>query len=384
MRGTVCVLLALTWIALALPADRAILAGQAPATAGPLPPDVDPVSRNRLPSIKPDVQGVAAIRLHLSGANVRWASPLGRALTELAILTTAREHDQPYEWSLHEMEAIAVALEPSTIDVVRHRRPLRNVPEQQAVIIQLGREVVGAHALSSATYARALKTLGKGNLVDIVDLMATYSATAARLTAFNQHMPPGWKQFLPLPFTMPDDIHADSRSRLPLIRTKTQNPQANLYGRQLAPEGTGPGHITRHGAGLASLEASVGRRLMGVAILVTARAHESQYAWTVNELIALKDGLEPAVIDVVRRHAPSKGIGEKEAAIIQFGRELFETHNVQPETYARALKLFGERDLVDIVGLMAQHAADAVLLTAFDQHLPSGQRPLLPITGGTK
>ncbi len=68
-------------------------------------------------------QGPAAIRLHGSGVNVRWASPLGRQLTELAILTTAREHDQPYEWSLHEMEAVAVGLDPAVIDIVRHRRP---------------------------------------------------------------------------------------------------------------------------------------------------------------------------------------------------------------------------------------------------------------------
>jgi hypothetical protein len=214
--------------------------------------------------------------------------------------------------------------------------------------------------------------------------MASYAATATRLTAFNQHMPPGWKQFLPLPFTMPDDIHADSRSRLPLIRTQTQNPQANLYARQLAPEGTGPGHITRHGRGAASLEASVGRRLIGLAILVTARQHDVQYDWTVNELAALNDGLEPPIIDAVRRNAAPKDMGDKEAAIIQFGRELFETHNVGRETYARALKAFGERDLVDIVGVMAQHAGDAVLVTAFDQHLPEGQKPLLPIGGGTR
>jgi hypothetical protein len=169
-----------------------------------------------------------------------------------------------------------------------------------------------------------------------------------------------------------------------LIRTPTQNPQANLYARQLAPEGTGPGHITRHGRGAASLEASVGRRLIGLAILVTAREHEAQYDWTVNELVALTDGLEPAIIDAVRRNAALKDVGDKEAAIIQFGRELFETHNVRPDTYVRALKVFGERDLVDIVGVMAQHAADAVLLTAFDQHLPEGQRPLLPNAGGTR
>ncbi len=381
----------LSWAVLIATADQTSLAAQsqqgASGTAdGALPEDVYPDSRSRLPLIKPanvpgGPQGVAAIRLHGSGVNVRWASPVGRQVTELAILTTAREHDQPYEWSLHEMEAVAVGLDPAVIDVVRHRRPLAGIGDKEAIIIQLGREVFGTHKLSSDTYARASKLLDKSNLVDVVDLMASYSATATRLTAFNQHMPPGWKQFLPLPFTPPDDIHPDSRSRLPLIRSRGQNQQAtpNLYSRTLAPEGTGPGHIGRHGAGLKALEASVGRRLMALAILVTAREHDTQYDWTINELAALRDGLEPTTIDIVRHRRPVTGVAEKEAALIEFGRELFGRHNVSAETYARSVKLFGERDLVDFVGLMAQHAADAALLTAFDHHLPAGQKPLLPI-----
>jgi hypothetical protein len=52
---------------------------------------------------------------------------------------------------------------------------------------------------------------------------------------------------------------------------------------------------------------------------------------------------------------------------------------VSAETYARALQIFGERDLVDLVNLMAQHADDATVLTAFDQRLPAGQKPLLPM-----
>src|SRR5688572_29433200 len=303
------------------PAAQPQTAGE--RSGGTLPADIHPESRNRLPPIKAGVEGLAAIRLHASGTNVRWASPLGRSLTELAILTTAREHDQPYEWSLHEMEAIAVGLDPATIDIVRHRRPLGGVPEKEAAIAQIGRELGGTHALSSSAYSRAVNILGRSNLVDVVDLMATYSATAARLTAFNQHMPPGWKQFLPLPFTPSTDIHADSRSRLPLIRSQAQNPQTNLYGRQLAPEGTGPGHIGRHAGGLASLEASVGRRVMALAVLVTAGEHDSQYDWTINELAAVKDGLEPAIIDIVRDRKPLTGVAEKEAALIQFGRELF-------------------------------------------------------------
>ena len=409
MRGIVNLVdrlaIVITWTALALAAVIPISASPEQGAAGgsvdgTRPGDVYPDSRNRLPLIKRDaldergrraydeavrggsargVEGAAAIRLHASGVNVRWASPVGRQLTELAILTTAREHDQPYEWSLHEMEALAVGLNPSVINIVRHRSRIAGVTQKEAAIIQMGREIFGQHRLSSATYARGLQVFGRTDLVDILDLMAGYSGTAARLTAFNQHMPPGWKQLLPLPFTPAEDIQPDSRSRLPLIRSQGQPASPNLYSRQLAPEGTGPGHIGRHGRGLQSLEASAGRRVMGLAILVTAREHDAQYEWTINETAALKEGLEPMVIDSVRHRQPVNGLSERDAAVVELGRELFGKHNVSPETYARALKAFGERDLVDLVSLMAQHSSDAALTIAFDQRLPAGQKSLLPM-----
>ena len=376
-----------------------------------LPKDVHPDSRNRLPSIRREdldergkkaydaaggannssngPQGAAAIRLHKSGVDVRWDSPLGRQLTELAIITTAREHDQQYEWSLHEMEAVAVGLNPAVIDIVRHRKPLKGVDDKQAIIIQIGRETFGKHKLSSETFARALQLFGKTNLVDIVDLMAGYAGTATNLTAANQYLPPQMKEFLPLPFTPANDIHPDSRSRIPVPINQPQaqgqgggpnQAPAGLYRRNLAPPPTGPGSMGRAAAGLKSLEDSVGRPLMGLAILVTAREHDEQYDWTMNELAARKDGLAPAVIDVVRNRKAVTGLGEKEATLIEFGRELFGKHNVSAETYARAVKVFGQRDLSDfVVGLMARHASDAGMLTAFDQHLPAGQKPLLPM-----
>jgi 4-carboxymuconolactone decarboxylase len=370
-------------------------------SGGDLPRDVRPDSRNRLPPIARESlneqgrkaydaaainapggrpEGAVAIRLHRSGVDVRWQSPVGRALTELAIISTAREHDQPYEWSLHEMEAVAVGVDPAVIDIVRNRKALIGAGEKQGVVIQLAREI-GRHKVSPETYARALKAFGESDLVDIVSLMGNYAGTATRLSAVNQQMPPGWKQFLPLPFTPPADIHPDSRSRLPLIRTPAAPPSAppSLYSRQMAPEGTGPGQIGRHGAGLKSLETSVGRRLMSVAVLVTARAHDQQYDWTIGEIAARKDGLEPATIDVIREMKSPAGLGDKEAVIIQFGRELFGRHYVSADTYAHALQLFGERDLVDFVNLMAQHADDATMLTAFDQRLPAGEKPLLPM-----
>jgi hypothetical protein len=344
----------------------ALLAAQTGSNTAP-PRDVNPESRNRLPPLKPGIQGVEAIRLHASGVDVRWLSPLGRQLTELAILISAREHDQPYEWSLHEMEALAVGLDPAVIDIVRNRKPITGVAEKQAVIIEIGREIFGKHALSASTYARALQVLGRADLVDVVSLMGNYAATATRLTAFNQQMPPGWKQSLPLPFTPPTDIHEDSRSRLPYVKAQAGATPGPLYSRGLAPEGTGPGQINRHGSGMKLLEASVGKRLMALAALVTAYEHHQHYDVRMKETAAQSAGLEPSVIDIVRQRGAVDNLAEKDAAIVQFGRELFGRHTVSAATYARALKAFGERDLVDLVDLMARNVADATLLTAFDQ-----------------
>ena len=118
---------------------------------------------------------------------------------------------------------------------------------------------------------------------------------------------------------------------------------------------------------------------MRLAVLVTAREYDSQYQWTMNELAARPDGLETSIIDIVRYRTAVTDIAAEEAAVIEFGRELFGQHWVSPQTYARALEIFGERDLVDFVDLMAQHASETTLLTAFDQQLPAGQEPLLPI-----
>jgi hypothetical protein len=91
-----------------------------------------------------------------------------------------------------------------------------------------------------------------------------------------------------------------------------------------------------------------------------------------NELEAGKDGLEPAVVAAVWDRKPTVGLTEKDASLIEFGRELFSKHVVATTTYARVVKVFGERDLVDLVAVMGQHASEATMLAAFDQHLPVG------------
>ena len=104
---------------------------------------------------------------------------------------------------------------------------------------------------------------------------------------------------------------------------------------------------------------------------------DDEYQWTLHEIAAAGDEVELAVVDVVRQRAPVSGLAERDAVLIEFGRELLTAHRVRPPTYARALEQFGEVDLVGLVNVFARSAGDSVLLIAFAQQLPDGQAPLL-------
>ena len=118
---------------------------------------------------------------------------------------------------------------------------------------------------------------------------------------------------------------------------------------------------------------------MELAALVTARELDQQVAWTLHELEARKQGLEAAIIDIIRYRKPATGLGEKEQVVIQIGRELIGKHRASSETYAHAVSLFGERDALDLASLMGTYAETCGILTVFNQQLPAGQKPLLRI-----
>ena len=75
------------------------------------------------------------------------------------------------------------------------------------------------------------------------------------------------------------------------------------------------------------------------------------------------------------------GADAKEAAIIRLGRELLEDNHLTSETYAEALKLFGQKNLVMMVLLMANYSQTAIILHAFDQQLRPDVTPRLPVGG---
>jgi 4-carboxymuconolactone decarboxylase len=194
----------------------------------------------------------------------------------------------------------------------------------------------------------------------------------------------------------PKDIYPDSRNRLPLPKRDDmddygkkvydelmQTPKlpgdpvypVRLYSPRFAePEGQAH-HYLKYETGLSG-------RLMEIAILVTARQMDCQYEWTQYERFGRNPAdprhIEQSTIDIIKYNKPVVGLGEKETAIIAFGRETFGKRKLSSETFAEVLRLFGRKGTVDLLELMAQYSAVAAEITTFDQQLKPGQEPLLP------
>jgi 4-carboxymuconolactone decarboxylase len=126
-------------------------------------------------------------------------------------------------------------------------------------------------------------------------------------------------------------------------------------------------------------EAGFSARIREVAILTAAREADSQFEWVQHEAIALHEGLEPEVIDVIRHRKSTVGLDETETAVIEFGRQLLGEHSVTPETFAKIKTLFGPHRTVDLALLMGNYVMMAAVLTTLDMQLRPGQVATLPV-----
>ena len=185
--------------------------------------------------------------------------------------------------------------------------------------------------------------------------------------------------------SLPDDVYPDSRSRLPVVnRDELDAEKQAIYDERTSSKTItragiqGPSGIRLHGSG--DLEKSqVDMRTQELARLVVSREMDQSFEWTLHEPVALKEGLDPEIIDVIRYRKSLVGVPEKEASIIQLGREIFQNKKVSSETYARVLKQLGKRDLVDLCDYMGNYVKTAILLHTFDARPPYDRKALLPM-----
>lgn len=208
---------------------NALAADRPPGAPKPAwPADVDPRSGFRLPLLRREeldelgqktydrgatpganiagLQGPAGIQLY-SPWSTHQLSILSRYLRddagfsprirEIAFLTTSREMDNQFEWTAHEPVALKAGVPENVIDVIKHRKSVDGLEEDDALIIRLGRQIWRDHKVDSVTFAAAHRIFGPRKLVDLVLLMGHHATIAALLTTFDMQLHEGREPLLP-------------------------------------------------------------------------------------------------------------------------------------------------------------------------------------------
>jgi 4-carboxymuconolactone decarboxylase len=190
--------------------------------------------------------------------------------------------------------------------------------------------------------------------------------------------------------TTTSDLHLRGDRFKPLVYDQMTPQQKTLVDHVLAGPRTvmdGPfnilmrspemGDIVQQYGAFVRFHTSLPSKLNEFAILITARSWNVQEEWHAHHAIALKAGLSPALIDAVANGKRPASMQPDEEAIYNFTTELLNTKQVSDATFAAVKEKFGERGVVDLVGVIGYYEAVAGFLNVDRYPLAEGVTPEL-------
>jgi 4-carboxymuconolactone decarboxylase len=118
-------------------------------------------------------------------------------------------------------------------------------------------------------------------------------------------------------------------------------------------------------------------KLNELAIIMTARHWTSHYEWYAHRRAAATAGLSAEIIDAVANNRRPVKMQPDEEAVYNFCDELLKTKQVRDATFNAARKQFGEKGVVDMIGVMGYYQLVAMMLNVDRYPLPAGVNPEL-------
>jgi len=122
---------------------------------------------------------------------------------------------------------------------------------------------------------------------------------------------------------------------------------------------------------------SLPKKLNEMAIIITARHWTAQYEWTAHRKAAAEAGLSESIIQAIAAGKRPSSMDPAETVVYNFGNELLNSKQVSDPVFKAAVEKFGERGVVDLIGVMGYYQLVSMLLNVDRYPLAPGEKPEL-------
>ena len=120
-------------------------------------------------------------------------------------------------------------------------------------------------------------------------------------------------------------------------------------------------------------------KLMELAVVTAEREIKCQFAFTGHAMGAREEGVSEDTIRAIGQGTVPQGLSGDEELMVRFAQELIRDRKISDATFNGVKDRFGVQWAVDLAGIICYYVMLGYLLMAFEEELPPGVTPELPL-----
>jgi 4-carboxymuconolactone decarboxylase len=178
-----------------------------------------------------------------------------------------------------------------------------------------------------------------------------------------------------------DQLTPEQQTMATMLATPPRNNKLNTGPFNAYARSPGLGVLLLQVSDYVRFNSSLPPRLSEFAIMIAARQWTQLYEWRAHYPLAIKGGLDRQIlVDLGAGNRP-QGMKEDETALYDFCSEMYRDRKVSDASFKTAVAKFGERGIMDIIGIIGYYDLVSMALIAQETTGKPGDEPaLLPLT----
>lgn len=178
-----------------------------------------------------------------------------------------------------------------------------------------------------------------------------------------------------------DQLTPEQQQMAVMLKTPPRSSELNGGPFNAYARSPGLGVLLLHVSDYVRFNSSLPPRLSEFAIMIAARQWSQPYEWRAHYPLAIKGGLDRQILVDLGAGRRPQSMKEDETAIYDFCTDLYRDKNVSDAVFKAALARFGERGIMDLIGIIGYYdIASMALIVQKTTAKPVEEAPLLSLT----